>query len=355
MVKKRGGSKKKPMPGNPDDPEGFAALLIKFIESMRVLNYSERTVEGRESYMRRFIIWCEERGLVRPNEISKAIVERYQRYLFHSRKKNGDPLSFRSQSFHLISIRAYFKWLTKNNYILYNPAAEIDLPKIERRLPRAVLNQSEAEAVLAQADVNDSQGLRNRAIMETLYSTGMRRMEVIGLKLYDLDVERGTIFIRQGKGRKDRMIPIGERCIMWIEKYRYEVRPELASYPDDSTIFLTQLGQAFTQARLTQMVRRYVNKAETGKSGSCHLFRHTFATLMLEGGADIRYIQSMLGHARLDTTQIYCQVSISALKQIHTTTHPAKMKRTKKVVDKEVDEVDELYSDLDDDVLDDPE
>ncbi len=355
MVKKRGGSKKKPMPGNPDDPEGFAALLIKFIESMRVLNYSERTVEGRESYMRRFIIWCEERGLVRPNEISKAIVERYQRHLFHSRKKNGDPLSFRSQSFHLISIRAYFKWLTKNNYILYNPAAEIDLPKIERRLPRAVLTQDEAEAVLAQADVNDPQGLRNRAIMETLYSTGMRRMEVIGLKLYDLDVERGTIFIRQGKGRKDRMIPIGERCMMWIEKYRYEVRPELASYPDDSTIFLTQLGQAFTPARLTQMVRRYVNKAETGKSGSCHLFRHTFATLMLEGGADIRYIQAMLGHARLDTTQIYTQVSIRALKQIHTATHPAKMKRTKKVVDKEVDEVDELYSDLDDDVLDDPE
>ncbi len=355
MVKKRGGSKKKPLPGNTDDPDGFSALLVKFIEWMRVLNYSERTVESRLSYLRRFFEWCLERELEYPNEISKAIVERYQRHLFHSRKTNGDPLSFRSQSSHLLAIRSYFKWLTKNNYILYNPAAEIDLPKIERRLPRAVLTQSEAEAVIGQADVNKTLGLRDRAIMETLYSTGMRRMELIGLKLYDLDVERGTIFIRLGKGRKDRMIPIGERCLKWVEKYRYEERPELASYPDDSTIFLTQLGQPFTPARLTQMVRRYVNKADTGKSGSCHLFRHTMATLMLENGADIRYIQSMLGHARLDTTQIYTQVSIRALKQIHDATHPARMERVKKIVDAEDDEVTALLNDLDDDAVNDPE
>lgn len=356
MVKKRGGSKKRPMVGNPDDPDGFAAFLIKFIEWMRVQNYSERTVEGRESYLRRFIIWNEERGIVRPNEVSKAIVERYQRFLFHTRKKNGDPLSFRSQSLHLLAIRAYFKWLTKNNYILYNPAAEIDLPKLERRLPRTVLTQVEAEAVINQADVNKFMGIRDRAIMETLYSTGMRRMELIGLKLYDLDVDRGTIFVRQGKGRKDRMIPIGERCLMWIEKYRYQERPELAGYPDDSTIFLTHLGQPFTPQRLTSTVRRYVEKADIGKSGSCHLFRHTMATLMLENGADIRYIQAMLGHARLDTTQIYTQVSIRALKQIHSATHPAKMERTRKLFDEEeADEITELFDDLNNDMDEDPE
>jgi integrase/recombinase XerD len=356
MSKGRGGSKKRPMVGNPDDPDGFAAFLIKFLEWMRIQNYSERTVEGRESYLRRFVVWCEERGLAKPNEVSKAIVERYQRFLFHTRKKNGDPLSFRSQSLHLLAIRSYFKWLTKQNYILFNPAAEIDLPKVENRLPRAVLTQSEAESVINQADVNKFMGVRDRAIMETLYSTGMRRMELIGLKLYDLDVERGTIFVRQGKGRKDRMIPVGERCLMWIEKYRYQERPELASYPDDSTIFLTHLGQPFSPQRLTSTIRRYVEKAETGKSGSCHLFRHTMATLMLENGADIRYIQAMLGHVRLDTTQIYTQVSIRALKQIHTATHPAKMERTRKLFEDEVvDEATELLNDLGDDALDDPE
>jgi integrase/recombinase XerD len=120
------------------------------------------------------------------------------------------------------------------------------------------------------------------------------------------------------------MIPIGERALAWIEKYRDDVRPELATGADDGTLFLSNLGDAFTPNRLTQLVRDYVNAAKIGKSGSCHLFRHTMATLMLENGADIRYIQAMLGHAKLDTTQIYTQVSIRALKAIHTATHPAR-------------------------------
>lgn len=161
-------------------------------------------------------------------------------------------------------------------------------------------------------------------MLETLYSTGMRRLELIGLHCHDLDAERGTVMIRQGKGRKDRMIPIGERALAWIEKYRNDVRPELALGVDAGTLFLSNLGEAFTPNRLTQLVRDYVDAAKINKRGSCHLFRHTMATLMLENGADIRYIQAMLGHAKLDTTQIYTQVSIRALKAIHTATHPGK-------------------------------
>ncbi len=121
------------------------------------------------------------------------------------------------------------------------------------------------------------------------------------------------------------MVPIGERAIAWVEKYRDDVRPELATGADDGTLFLTHLGEAFTPNRLTQLVREYVQAAEIGKSGSCHLFRHTMATLMLENGADIRYIQAILGHAELSTTQIYTQVSIRQLKAIHSATHPARM------------------------------
>jgi integrase/recombinase XerD len=139
-----------------------------------------------------------------------------------------------------------------------------------------------------------------------------------------VDAERGTVMIREGKGRKDRLIPIGERALAWIAKYKADVRPELATGMDDDTLFLTHLGEAFAPIRLTQMVRDYIDAARIGKRGSCHLFRHTMATLMLENGADIRYIQAMLGHAKLDTTQIYTQVSIRMLKTIHTATHPGK-------------------------------
>jgi integrase/recombinase XerD len=155
----------------------------------------------------------------------------------------------------------------------------------------------------------------------------MRRMELASLKLYDLDLERGTVMIRLGKGKKDRMIPIGSRALAWIDKYVVEVRPALVREPDDGTLFLSNLNEAFTPNRLTQLVREYIDAAQLGKRGSCHLFRHTMATLMLENGADIRFIQQMLGHAELSTTQIYTQVSIRKLKEIHTLTHPARLEK----------------------------
>lgn len=312
--------------GDPTDPDSLYAYLLRFSEWQRVKNYSNRTVENRQVYLRYFIEWCEDRGLGRPQEITKPILERYQRYLFHYRKKNGEPLSIRSQHVRFTPIRAYFKWLTRENYILYNPASEVDLPRLEKRLPKHVLTQPEAELIINQPDTQTHYGIRDRAILETLYSTGIRRMEVIHIKLHDIDTDRGTLMIRQGKGKKDRMVPIGERALAWIIKYRDQIRPEQMMPDDDGTLFLTNFGQEFTRNRMTQLVRDYVNQANTGKTGSCHLFRHTMATLMLENGADIRFIQAMLGHADISTTQIYTQVSIRQLKEIHTATHPARMK-----------------------------
>jgi integrase/recombinase XerD len=325
---KRGQRGPKPVIGDLSDPRGMAVKLSEFLEWMRVKNYSERTVGNRELYLGYFIQWAEERGITRPAEVTKPILERYQRYLYHYRKpKDGRPLSFKSQYGRLVPVRAFFKWLTRHNHILYNPASELELPKLEKRLPKHVLTQSEAEQVLMSTNVGNSMGIRDRAILETLYSTGMRRMELIGLNLYDLDVERGTIMVRQGKGKKDRMIPIGDRAVAWCEKYLYDVRPGLVTPPDEGVLFLTSLGESFTPNRLTQLVRTYVNAADIGKKGACHLFRHTMATLMLENGADIRFIQQMLGHADLSTTQIYTQVSIRQLKEIHRATHPARLSR----------------------------
>jgi len=320
---KRGQRKVKAVVGDPNDPEGLGAWMYRYLEWMRMQNYSERTVENRESYLGFFMGWCHQRSLTQPQEITKPILERYQRYLFHFRKDNGKPLSAGSQHSRLVPVRAYFKWLTRKNVLLYNPASELELPRLEKRLPKHVLTASEAEAVLAEADITDPLGLRDRAMLEVLYSTGMRRMELAGLRVFDMDGERGTVMVRQGKGKKDRMLPIGERAVAWVRRYIDTVRPELSVEPDDGTLFLTAMGETFTPNRLTQLVRNYVQAADLGKSGSCHLFRHTMATLMLEHGADIRFIQQMLGHADLSTTQIYTQVSIRKLQTVHAMTHPA--------------------------------
>jgi integrase/recombinase XerD len=177
---------------------------------------------------------------------------------------------------------------------------------------------------MAVPDVGNAVGLRDRAILETFYSTGMRRKELAGLTLSCLDRERGTVMIRQGKGKKDRMVPIGERALAWIDSYLDMARPSLMVGEDKDTVFLNVMGMSLGLQHLSVLVKEYVDQADLGKTGSCHLFRHTMATLMLEHGADLRALQEILGHAELTTTQIYTHVSISRLKEIHSATHPGR-------------------------------
>ncbi|MGB8495495.1 MAG: site-specific tyrosine recombinase XerC [Candidatus Acidiferrum sp.] len=306
-------------------PEGtpLTALLAEHLTALRVKDYSEHTVRNRDMNVRYFLAWCAERGLTEPTEITRPVLERYQRHLFHYRKRDGELMTFRSQHARLVALRSWFRWMTRQNHILHNPASEIELPRLGHRLPKHVLSASEVEQVMMQPNLADPIGLRDRAILEVFYSTGMRRTEAIHLKLFDLDLERGTILIRQGKGKKDRFVPIGERAIAWVQKYIREARPKLVAEPDNGTLFLSSAGEEISRDHLTLTVRSYVLKAKTGKTGACHLFRHTMATLMLEGGADIRFIQQMLGHAELSTTEIYTHVSIRMLKQVHSATHPA--------------------------------
>jgi integrase/recombinase XerD len=319
---RRGERKPKRIAGDPLDPQGFPAMVADFLESMAVRGYSERTIENHFAALGYLAAWLAERGITRPAEVTKPVLDRYQRALFHRRKPDGTPLSFRAQHQRLVPVRAFFRWLARQNRILYNPASELELPKTERRLPRAVLSAAEAERVLALPDLREPLGLRDRAMLEILYATGIRRSELARLKVFDLDAERLTLAVRQGKGRKDRMIPTGPRAAAWSLRYLQEARHKLAREPDDSTLFLTVDGTAFGLDRLTGLVAAYVKRSGIGTPGACHLFRHTMATLMLEGGADIRFIQQMLGHADISTTQIYTQVSLRQLQAIHSATHP---------------------------------
>ena len=294
-----------------------------FLDWGLTLGLSVHTATIRQRGLDTFISWCDARGLNRVQDITRPILQRYQRHLFHYRKTDGAALAFSTQATLLHPLRAFFKWLTIENHILYNPAADLTIPKLPHRLPKVLLTIDDVERVLNQPDITTVMGIRNRAMLETLYSTGIRRIELMALTLYDIDTNRHTLMVRQGKGKKDRLIPIGARACQWIDKYLTDIRPQLIIEPDHGKLFVTDYGEAYEKNRLSDMVKRYMRLAGV-EQGSCHAFRHAMATHMLEGGCDIRYIQAMLGHSELSTTEIYTQVSISKLQQIHAATHPAR-------------------------------
>jgi integrase/recombinase XerD len=311
--------------GNSFEHNELLIYLKRFCVWSGVSGLTEQTIIHRERALRRFIAWCDERSINQPNALSLPVVEAYQRHLHFHRKGDGDALSLGSQHSLLAPLKAFCKWLAKEKYIAFNPAAELELPKVVRGLPKVILSCEEMAQILTNVNTTSLYGVRDRAMLELLYSTGIRRMELMNLAVSDLDLKRAALLVREGKGRKDRWLPIGERALYWLKKYCLEVRDQLLTRLDEPHLFLTDYGEAWVKNRLSEMVKKYLYHAGIEKEGACHLFRHAMATHMLDNGADIRFIQAMLGHSDLSTTQIYTQVSIEKLREIHAATHPARL------------------------------
>jgi len=224
-----------------------------------------------------------------------------------------------TQKGHLLVIKQYFTWLTKHRWIAVNPTAEIDLPKLTHRL----LTQAEIKRFIEAIDLESTIGLRDRSIIETLYSTGIRRDELINLTIDDIDIADGLILVQEGKGNKDRRIPNGERALFWLDRYLSEWRPQRPRASHSNILYLTEKGFKLRDGDIGQKIRDYKTQAGITKPGGCHLFRHAMATHMLDNGADIRHIQEILGHSCLSFTQFYTKVSRQGLKDVHRQTHPA--------------------------------
>lgn len=312
--------------GPAHDPRSLYALLLRFVKWRRERNWSETPLKVQTHHSYRFILWAAERGLYHARDITRPVLESYQRYLYGYRKANGEALSSRTQRTALQPLQVWFSWMARQGQILANPAADLELPRLEKRLPRTILSVEQVEEIVSLCDLSTLQGVRDRALLELLWSTGIRRGEVAGLEIYSADFRRRTLTIVQGKGKQDRIVPVGERALWWLERYISHVRPEILAVPDCKALFLAMDGVAgLTASGITMAVVPYLRAAGIDK-GSCHLFRHAMATQMLENGADLRWIQAMLGHRSVESTQIYTQVSIRALQAVHASTHPAEQR-----------------------------
>ncbi|WMV71783.1 site-specific tyrosine recombinase XerC [Xenorhabdus griffiniae] len=298
--------------------------LEAWFDTLRAQGRADRTRETYRSYLLPFIDWCEQRSVRYPAQVTLVLLESWQRYLRAYRKADGQPYGNNGQRERLIALRLWFRWLLQRHHILYNPAEQMVLPKEEKRLPAQILSERETTQVLESLDDQSVLGFRNRVMLEILWSSGIRRMELRQLQRGDIDFERGAVVVNQGKGNKDRVVPVGERALGWLQRYLVNVRPQLAAHYDSGYLFISQKGRPLSLGHLTQIAGKAIRQqAHLDKPGACHLFRHSMATQMLDNGADIRHIQAMLGHEKLNTTEIYTRVAIGHLKKVHKQTHPA--------------------------------
>lgn len=300
-------------------------LLHPFLQAMRMRGCSQRTIAHWHFVITRFIDWCAQRGVDRVEEVTPELVAAYRRALFHYRNlRTGLPLKFDTQAHYLTPVRRWFVWLVAAGVVQSDPACDVELPKGEYRLPTSVLSADQVETLLNQTNVSTLAGLRDRAMLETLYSSGIRCGELVGLDVYDVDRTREVLVIRRGKGGKDRVVPVGTRALSWIDKWLIDVRPRWVSHSSAAALFVSGNGRRLGPNYVSNRVKSYLTRAGIAFRGSCHLLRHSAATLMMENGADLRSLQEYLGHARINTTQIYTHVSIQRLQEVHRKTHPAR-------------------------------
>jgi len=303
-------------------PGHLHALIAAYLTDRRVVHFTADTINLRRRTLLALADWLAERDVCHGVQVTTKILERYQRHLAEARKANGDLLSITTQRGYLRDLKAFFHWCVRKGHLPADPAAALDNPRPVKSLP-VLLTAGDVQAIMAQPDLATPVGLRDRAMLETLYSTGLRRMELVRLAVDDIDRPTGILRVVQGKGRKDRLVPLGRRALAWIDRYAAEARPLLLADPAERTLFLATTGWPMNRNQVTDLVRAYYVAAGVEKKGACHLFRHTMATQLLENGCDIRFIQAMLGHGSLNTTAHYAQATVHRLKAAHSAFHPA--------------------------------
>jgi integrase/recombinase XerD len=300
--------------------EKFLTVFLNHLSLERSL--STNTVESYRLDLKRYLKFLKEEKISSLEEVKEDHITR----LIVALSRLG--LKATSIARNLGAIRSFHKFLAMEGYTQSDPAGAIESPKLWRKLP-VVLHQHEMEKLLDQPTkaVDIKKGatlrlrLRDKAILEFLYATGVRISELIGMKRKNLLLEVGLVRVI-GKGQKERVVPIGEKAIKSVEEYLSDLRPKLANQNSQDVLFLNRSGRQLSRMGLWKILRKYVNQARIKKKVSPHTIRHSFATHLLDGGADLRAVQEMLGHADISTTQIYTHLDREYLKDVHRTFHP---------------------------------
>ncbi|BAD40806.1 site-specific tyrosine recombinase XerD [Symbiobacterium thermophilum] len=289
-------------------------LIHEFINYLSVeRGLATNTLESYGRDLRQYYQYLGE-DQVDLDAVSRSTIINYLMYL----QKQGKATATIARR--LAALKAFYQFLVREKRIKTDPTANLESPKLEKRLPR-VLTVSEVERLLAQPDPSLPAGLRDRAMLELLYATGIRVSELVSLNIEDVNLETGYIRCT-GKGSKERIVPLGSLAIKWVKEYLQQGRPKLVKDREEAALFVNHHGHRLTRQGFWKIVKKYAEDARIDKEITPHTLRHSFATHLLENGADLRSVQEMLGHADISTTQIYTHVTKGRLKEVYARTHP---------------------------------
>lgn len=298
----------------PEQPAKALSEILSFLDYARVeKGLAPNSIAAYRRDLKKFAISIEAAGL----ELDKVSHEHVRKFL-ETLYRQG--LSARSVARHLAALRHFFQFLVKEGKLAANPAGEIEAPRLEQSLPKH-LSSEEVDALLGQPDPETPAGLRDRAMLELLYATGMRVSELISVRWEDFEPNLGIVRCL-GKGRKERLIPVGRSALRAVEAYIRLGRGTLMKKPGVSFLFLNARGGGFSRVGFWKILRAYGRQAGIHTALAPHMIRHSFATHLLERGADLRSIQTMLGHSDISTTQIYTHVLKERLRQVYQSHHP---------------------------------
>jgi site-specific recombinase XerD len=313
---------------NEREKQKLELLRQRFLEWMEAVNYSPKTRVNYSRDVRLFLEWVAgETEMNSIAEVTSAHIQQYQLALFQQegRAVEGEakPLSLGAQANKLAAVRKFFQWLLAEGMLAHNPSATLEFPKRGRPLPRNVLTPEEARRLIEATPIKKPRDIRDRALVEVLYATGIRRAELIGLTVYDLDLLAATLKVERGKGDFTRIVPLTQSAMAALKLYLDEARPVYAKRATQVSLFVSsRSGGPLDDDDIVRIVQKAAKRAGLSKHITPHTLRHSLATHLLQGQADIRQIQKLLGHRRLTSTEIYTHVEIGDLQEVIARCHP---------------------------------
>lgn len=297
-----------PVPASED--EQVEKYVGEYIHCLEKRGFSPRTVIDTRRRIQYFFNFLKEKKI---KKIDRNAFKRYARYLKDEKRYKHYTIKGR-----IVWIRCFFRYLTETKRYLFNPAEDLELPKAPKVLPQDIPTAEEVKKILDSIETVTKVGKRRKAILELFYSTGIRANELLNLDLYDVDFRKKTIFIRAGKGNKDRVVPFGKKVARALKDYIHNVRKTQAEWTGEKKLFLSMWGNKFKYKELILVM----GGARKGKRLRAHSLRHACAIGMLQNGADIRYIQELLGHSNVTNTQIYTRILPTHIQEVHAKYHP---------------------------------